>query len=60
MQGISSWCCDFQGVGIQPIHFAAMCDQQDIIVVLIDEYGVSPNSKSQVGIQASLLLAMGS
>ena len=33
---------------MQPIHFATMCEQQDVISALVEQYGADPNSKSEV------------
>ena len=35
---------------MQPIHFATMDGQLSIIQLLIDEYGVDPNSKNEVSV----------
>ena len=35
---------------MQPIHFATMNGQLPIIQLLIDEYGVDPNSKNEVSV----------
>ena len=35
---------------MQPIHFATMNGQLSIIQLLIDEYGVDPNSKNEVSV----------
>lgn len=40
--------CPHLQEGMQPIHFAAASDHQHIVSVLIDDYGVDPNSRSQV------------
>lgn len=32
---------------MQPIHFASLYNQLHIISLLVEQYGVNPNSKSQ-------------
>lgn len=40
--------------GSQPIHIATMKNQVDVIRVLVEEFGVDPNSRSEVTRHANI------